>query len=392
MDLLTAAIVTTTNLLLTEIINRGAPPPPRDSHSAQPLPTERTLLPPWLESASHFHSCHVPSPSSCINTTLGSSSSSFSSSLNATFVRSLQVGDLVDVSLPPFIERQISLLAEIIAINQTHICVRYRDVHIIREIEIEWIPQDGRESTRLHPPRTRSMGIARSGSPIREPVRSPSSAASSYASAARHSSESNYSFSSASNNDISLPQASSSSSPPPPQQPNHPLPPVSTPGHWTVREKFIGKKSFGYFHCIGCRKKWVSAHSFKDGQQRCRACERSNYPELLWVRAAETVAGRGIQKRERPTSKDKRAINSSSSSSDRISSLPSSSSSAPLSTAICCICTDVISDLAVIRSCAHTFDYTCIMDYLEKSVNRQVPCPHCRTMITKQDVIKPFLN
>jgi uncharacterized C2H2 Zn-finger protein len=61
-----------------------------------------------------------------------------------------------------------------------------------------------------------------------------------------------------------------------------PNPPVSTPGYWTLREDFLGRKSFGFYIC-DCGKRWGSAHSFPKYKQGCQACEEECYPHWLWV-------------------------------------------------------------------------------------------------------------
>lgn len=58
--------------------------------------------------------------------------------------------------------------------------------------------------------------------------------------------------------------------------------PISLDGHWTIRSKFQGRKSFGFFIC-NCKKTWLSAHAFKEYKQGCKSCEVETFPKYLWV-------------------------------------------------------------------------------------------------------------
>ena len=49
-----------------------------------------------------------------------------------------------------------------------------------------------------------------------------------------------------------------------------PNPPVDSEGEWVHPHEFKGRKSFGYFLCLNCRKTWLSAHSFPNYQQGCQ--------------------------------------------------------------------------------------------------------------------------
>jgi hypothetical protein len=64
-----------------------------------------------------------------------------------------------------------------------------------------------------------------------------------------------------------------------------PDPPVDTSGRWVPRAEFNGKKSFGWFQC-DCGHYWQSAHAMKDKWQRCTACSRKDYAELMWLNAS----------------------------------------------------------------------------------------------------------
>lgn len=62
-----------------------------------------------------------------------------------------------------------------------------------------------------------------------------------------------------------------------------PDPPVLSAGEWVHWDEFKGNKSFGYFLCDNCNKKWISAHAYKNYRQGCQNCETYDYPKLLWV-------------------------------------------------------------------------------------------------------------
>lgn len=53
-------------------------------------------------------------------------------------------------------------------------------------------------------------------------------------------------------------------------------------GSWVLREDFTGNKSFGFFTCPPCQKDWLSAHSFPDYHQQCKACKYRARPTFLW--------------------------------------------------------------------------------------------------------------
>ncbi len=63
--------------------------------------------------------------------------------------------------------------------------------------------------------------------------------------------------------------------------------PVDTDGYWVKRQNFFREKSFGYFVCKGCKKTWLSAHSFKKYKQGCKGCETENYAKYLWVNTSK---------------------------------------------------------------------------------------------------------
>jgi len=55
-------------------------------------------------------------------------------------------------------------------------------------------------------------------------------------------------------------------------------------GYWVERSEYKEAKSFGWFECRGCWKKWISAHAFKNKyQQGCQSCEEKWPPKFLWV-------------------------------------------------------------------------------------------------------------
>ena len=53
-------------------------------------------------------------------------------------------------------------------------------------------------------------------------------------------------------------------------------------GEWVNAIQHPGGKSFGYFCCLPCDKKWMSAHARKGYKQGCKDCERFYYPLYLW--------------------------------------------------------------------------------------------------------------
>jgi len=61
-----------------------------------------------------------------------------------------------------------------------------------------------------------------------------------------------------------------------------PDPPVDEPGHWVPREKFEGRKSFGFYWC-NCGRSWVSAQGWKQYKQGCQGCNRESLAVYLWV-------------------------------------------------------------------------------------------------------------
>jgi len=57
---------------------------------------------------------------------------------------------------------------------------------------------------------------------------------------------------------------------------------IGAEGSWVKRAKFIGKKSFGWFQCVQRRKRWSSAHSYKQFRQGCQRCEAESFPFFMW--------------------------------------------------------------------------------------------------------------
>ena len=54
-------------------------------------------------------------------------------------------------------------------------------------------------------------------------------------------------------------------------------------GEWVEAKDFLRDgKSFGYFGCSYCQKKWMSAHARKGFKQGCKDCDRFFYPIYLW--------------------------------------------------------------------------------------------------------------
>jgi len=68
-----------------------------------------------------------------------------------------------------------------------------------------------------------------------------------------------------------------------------PNPPVDSEGEWVHPHEFKGRKSFGYFQCLNCRKTWLSTHSFPKYQQGCKRCEIERYPLYLWQNYTKDV-------------------------------------------------------------------------------------------------------
>jgi len=64
---------------------------------------------------------------------------------------------------------------------------------------------------------------------------------------------------------------------------DHPPPFDGASGEWVERDDFMGEKSFGRFECGHCRKKWTSAHAFKDFSQGCNKCDTKCLPCCLWM-------------------------------------------------------------------------------------------------------------
>eukprot|EP01130_Rhizamoeba_saxonica_P002091 TRINITY_DN11899_c0_g1_i1.p1 TRINITY_DN11899_c0_g1~~TRINITY_DN11899_c0_g1_i1.p1 ORF type:complete len:223 (+),score=28.03 TRINITY_DN11899_c0_g1_i1:85-753(+) len=63
---------------------------------------------------------------------------------------------------------------------------------------------------------------------------------------------------------------------------NLPLPYEDCLGSWIPREDFFGRKSFAFYKCNSCRKRWMSSRGFKDHRQACKNCERYVYPDFMW--------------------------------------------------------------------------------------------------------------
>lgn len=61
-----------------------------------------------------------------------------------------------------------------------------------------------------------------------------------------------------------------------------PAAPVDNAGKWVELQNFQGSKSFGFFKCLGCRQKWISAHAFKVYKQGCKRCNGMKLPDLMW--------------------------------------------------------------------------------------------------------------
>ena len=64
--------------------------------------------------------------------------------------------------------------------------------------------------------------------------------------------------------------------------------PVDDPGEWVLRDNFSGRKSFGFFLCKKCRKRWTSAHSYPNYTQGCKTCKAKNLPALMWVNSFDS--------------------------------------------------------------------------------------------------------
>lgn len=72
-------------------------------------------------------------------------------------------------------------------------------------------------------------------------------------------------------------------------------------GVWVERDQFHGRKSFGWFQCIGCTKTWQSAHAFKEYKQGCQKCEKYSLPTFLWEnQAAKMGKDQQVAKTEAP--------------------------------------------------------------------------------------------
>jgi uncharacterized C2H2 Zn-finger protein len=61
-------------------------------------------------------------------------------------------------------------------------------------------------------------------------------------------------------------------------------PPFGTAkGEWMAREDFPYDKSFGWFECGSCFKRWSSAHAYKEFEQGCQKCEIYWLPKFMWL-------------------------------------------------------------------------------------------------------------
>ena len=77
--------------------------------------------------------------------------------------------------------------------------------------------------------------------------------------------------------------------------------PVSSLGFWQAREKFSGRKSFGFFACNSCgTSSWVSAHGFKSYKQACKKCNQYSLPVYLWVNQEDRKAGGDRDDKKKP--------------------------------------------------------------------------------------------
>jgi len=67
-----------------------------------------------------------------------------------------------------------------------------------------------------------------------------------------------------------------------PRQPRVPEPPVDSAGEWVLRERFRGKKSFGFYACP-CGRSWLTAHAQKEYRQGCQGCDTECFPHYMWL-------------------------------------------------------------------------------------------------------------
>eukprot|EP01068_Selenidium_serpulae_P019443 Selendium_serpulae@DN6645_c0_g1_i1.p1 len=68
-------------------------------------------------------------------------------------------------------------------------------------------------------------------------------------------------------------------------------------GAWVLRERFRGKKSFGWFDCR-CNARWISAHAQPDFKQGCKQCDTYRYPTWLWVNTSTHKRGNHAPEKE----------------------------------------------------------------------------------------------
>jgi hypothetical protein len=61
-----------------------------------------------------------------------------------------------------------------------------------------------------------------------------------------------------------------------------PLPYPGCSGKWVLRNDFNGNKSFSFFKCSNCNKRWMSSKGFKKYKQACKKCKVYVFPEYMW--------------------------------------------------------------------------------------------------------------